>query len=201
MTQIRTVEDWLRAEYFELVPEMHRTLVALDCEVRHNLLPLTLSLEQHEQIRIVSRLKDCGSAVDALRRRQEARDFNPQKLETYSLFTLRDLVGIRILVFPSQRMEQVHSALLPILSAWSSDPVPGIEPADAPIALKYFGRSEASGTKITAEIQIVSSLVGSFWEVEHSALYKTRPDLQGVIRLVKEHQDDFTVPLQFMNYR
>jgi hypothetical protein len=30
---------------------------------------------------------------------------------------------------------------------------------------------------------------------------KSRDELQGVIRLVKEHQDDFTVPLQFNNYR
>ena len=30
---------------------------------------------------------------------------------------------------------------------------------------------------------------------------KSRDELQGVIRLVKEHQDDFTVPLQFTNYR
>lgn len=30
---------------------------------------------------------------------------------------------------------------------------------------------------------------------------KSRDDLQGVIKLVKEHQDDFAVPLQFTNYR
>ena len=30
---------------------------------------------------------------------------------------------------------------------------------------------------------------------------KSRDDLQAVIKLVKERQDDFTVPLQFTNYR
>ena len=30
---------------------------------------------------------------------------------------------------------------------------------------------------------------------------KSRDDLQGVMKLVKERQDDFTVPLQFTNYR
>jgi uncharacterized protein YajQ (UPF0234 family) len=30
---------------------------------------------------------------------------------------------------------------------------------------------------------------------------KSKDDLQVVIRLVKEHQDEFTVPLQFTNYR
>ncbi|MFL5802562.1 MAG: YajQ family cyclic di-GMP-binding protein [Roseiflexaceae bacterium] len=30
---------------------------------------------------------------------------------------------------------------------------------------------------------------------------KSKDDLQAVMRLVKEHQDEFTVPLQFTNYR
>jgi uncharacterized protein YajQ (UPF0234 family) len=30
---------------------------------------------------------------------------------------------------------------------------------------------------------------------------KSKDELQGVIKLVKAHQDDFTVPLQFTNYR
>src|SRR5437762_277696 len=103
MTEHRTVKDRLRAEYFELLPSMQRTLVALDAEVRHLLLPIMIALDQYEQVRIVSRLKECESAVDALRRRQEARDFALEKAETYSLSTLRDLVGIRVLVFPSSR--------------------------------------------------------------------------------------------------
>jgi hypothetical protein len=181
MTELRTVEDRLRAEYFELVPDMQRTLVALDSDVRHHLLPVIIALDRYEQVHIVSRLKECSSAVDSLRRRQEARVFDPGKFESYLLSTLRDLVGIRILVFPSQRVEQVHSALLPLLSDWSPDPVPGIEPSDIPIALKYYGRSASASTNITAELQIVSSLIGSFWDVEHSALYKPSPNLQGVM--------------------
>jgi len=30
-------------------------------------------------------------------------------------------------------------------------------------------------------LQIVSSLIGSFWDIEHSAVYKTSPNLQGVM--------------------
>jgi hypothetical protein len=181
MTEARTVKDRLRAEYFEqLVPNMQRTLVALEADVRHLLLPVMITLDRYEQVRIVSRLKECESAVDALRRRQEARDFDPD-VETYSLSTLHDLVGIRVLVFPSQRVNQVHSALRPLLSDWSADPVSGMEPDDAPIALKFYGRCLSASTAITAELQIVSSLIGSFWDVEHAAVYKTSPNLQGVM--------------------
>ena len=113
MTESRTVEDRLRAEYFQLVPSMHRTLVALDADVRHHLLPIIISLNRYEQVRVVSRLKECESAVDSLRRRQEARGFDLAKISSYSLSTLRDLVGIRVLVFPSHRIPQVHSACCP----------------------------------------------------------------------------------------
>lgn len=181
MTEPRTVRDRLRAEYFELVPDMQRTLVALESDVRHLLLPVMIPLDRYEQVRIVSRLKDCESAVDALRRRQEARLFDPERAESYSLTALHDLVGIRVLVFPSQRMEQVHAALGPMLSDWLPDPVVEVEAADGPVALKYFGRCPSAGTAITAELQIVSSLIGSFWDVEHAAVYKTSPNLQGVM--------------------
>lgn len=181
MTELRTVKDRLRAEYFELVPSMQRTLVALEADVRHLLLPVMIALDRYEQVRIVSRLKECESAVDALRRRQEARVFDPEKVETYSLSALHDLVGIRVLVFPSQRAAQVHAALRPLLSNWSENPFKDTEPEELPIARKFYGRSPSAATEITAELQIVSSLIGSFWDVEHAAVYKTSPNLQGVM--------------------
>lgn len=181
MTEVRTVKDRLRAEYFELVPSMQRTLVALEADVRHLLLPVMIALDRYEQVRIVSRLKECESAVDSLRRRQEERVFDPEKVDTYSLSTLHDLVGIRVLVFPSQRIEQVHAALLPLIANWAADPVPGIDDADGPVALKYYGPCASASSDITAELQIVSSLVGSFWDIEHAAVYKTSPNLQGVM--------------------
>jgi len=67
---------------------MQRTLVALDADVRHHVLPVIISLNRYEQVLIVSRIKECGSALDALRRRQEARVFDPDRLEAYSLTSL-----------------------------------------------------------------------------------------------------------------
>lgn len=182
MTELRTAEDRLRAEYFELIPDMQRTLIALEANVRHYLLPVMIGLKRYEQVRIAARLKKCESAVDSLRRRQEGRVFDPGSLEAYSLSNLRDLVAVRVLVFPSDLREKVHTALLPLLSDWTSDPVPGIEAGDAPVARKYHGRCRSASTTLTAELQVVSSLIGSYWEVEHSALYKTSPNLQGVLR-------------------
>jgi len=181
---------------------MQRTLVALEADVRHLLLPVMIALDRYEQVRIVSRLKDCESAVDALRRRQEARDFASEEAETYSLSTLHDLVGIRVLVFPASRIAQVNQALEPLLADWSSDPVPGFESNDPPIALKYFGRSASAGTALIAEVQIVSSLIGSFWDVEHAAVYKTTPNLQGVMaspRMKSRYREVLSALREFEN--
>jgi hypothetical protein len=46
MNELRTVEDRLRAEYFALIPDMQRTLVALEAEVRHHLLPVMIALKR-----------------------------------------------------------------------------------------------------------------------------------------------------------
>ncbi len=181
MMEVRSVEDRLRAEYFNLLPDMQRTQVALDAEIRHRLLPVMIALDRYEQVHVVSRLKGCESAVDALRRRQEPRDFAEERADTYSLSTLRDLVGFRILVFPSSRIARIHSELSPLLEDWTADPVPASDTTDPPIALKFFGHSARAGSRIMAEVQIVSSLIGSFWDVEHAAVYKTSPKLQGVM--------------------
>jgi hypothetical protein len=66
MNELRTVEDRLRAEYFQLIPDMQRTLVALEADVRHHLLPVMIALNRYEQVRIGARLKECESAIDSL---------------------------------------------------------------------------------------------------------------------------------------
>src|SRR2546428_2163061 len=71
MTDSRSVEDRLRAEYFELQPEIRRTVLETETRIRHLLLPMMLALKRYERILVTSRVKDCESAVDALRRRQE----------------------------------------------------------------------------------------------------------------------------------
>jgi hypothetical protein len=75
MTQ-RTVEDRLREEYFLLSPQIKRVLHQLQTDVAYLLLPMTLHLKHHERIHVEARAKDCDSAINALRRREEARQFD-----------------------------------------------------------------------------------------------------------------------------
>jgi ppGpp synthetase/RelA/SpoT-type nucleotidyltranferase len=111
MPSIRTAEDYLRSEYVRLIPAMQRTLIAVETGVRHLLLDLTLGLNRYEHVIVRSRLKDCESAMDALRRRQKYGLFDPDRAEQYSLTTLPDLIGVRVLAFPQRRLEEARAAL------------------------------------------------------------------------------------------
>ena len=78
----RTVEDRLREEYFALLPDIRRVAEELETKVRHCLLPISSRLDRYEQLAITSRIKECDSALDALRRRQEFATFDRDQPET-----------------------------------------------------------------------------------------------------------------------
>jgi hypothetical protein len=89
----RTVKDRLRDEYFHLLPDIRRVVDQLEAEVRHCLVPISRGLAKHEKIVVTSRVKDCESAIELLRRHQPHRTFDPSR--DYSLNELPDLAGVR----------------------------------------------------------------------------------------------------------
>lgn len=86
----RTVEDRLREEYFDLLPEIQRVLDHLEAEVKYRLLPVRRKLDKFERVAVSSRTKDCQSAVESLRRRQQGAIFYPDSVQPYSLANLKD---------------------------------------------------------------------------------------------------------------
>lgn len=181
----RTIEDRLREQYFALLPDIRRVLGELEAEVKHCLVPISLRLDKYERLIVTSRLKECESAVDSLRRRQEGATFDSERPELYALTNLNDLAGVRVLAFPRSRLSEADHELRKRFPRWTSDPVPGYD--DAPLALKYHGYCKAS-KKIRAEFQIVPMLTALFWEVEHSVIYKPSPRLKGVARSLEMQQ-------------
>jgi hypothetical protein len=175
----RTTEDRLREEYFHLLPEIRRVAEELEAEIRYCVLPISRRLKQYEQLVVESRIKECESAIEALRRRQEAATFNRD--ERYTLTSLNDLAGVRVLAFPRGRLKEINRMLRKCesFSNWSSDPVQD----DGELqAFKYYGFCPQASHKVKGEYQIVSMLTGRFWDVEHSAMYKPAPGLVGVAR-------------------
>jgi hypothetical protein len=177
---IRTVEDRLREEYFDLLPELFRTADSLKAQIQFHLLPVARHLQNHESLVVKARVKECGSAMDALRRRNPGDVFDREQPELYTLKTLKDLIGVRILVFPSQLAIEVDSLLRREFPGWTSDPVIDRETGQQ-LAYKYYGEYLHANTGLQCEYQVASMLTGLFWEVEHAAIYKPAPDLKGLM--------------------
>jgi ppGpp synthetase/RelA/SpoT-type nucleotidyltranferase len=177
----RTVEDRLREEYFDLHPEIRRVLEHMEAEVRYRLLPISRKLNKFERLDVSSRLKECESAVESLRRRQQGAIFYPNPDRPYSLTNLKDLAGVRVLVFPRSRISEVDAILREVTAfrEWVADPV---RDDGKILALKYSGHCTDASSRIAGEYQIVSVLTGLFWNIEHSAIYKPSPQLKGVAR-------------------
>jgi hypothetical protein len=62
----RTIEDRLREEYFDLLPDIRRVLEELEARARFKVMPISLELDQYERIVIRSRVKECESADRAI---------------------------------------------------------------------------------------------------------------------------------------
>jgi ppGpp synthetase/RelA/SpoT-type nucleotidyltranferase len=172
----RTVEDLLREEYFDLLPQIRRTAEYLEAQVSYHVLPIATSLKPFERIQIKARVKECDSAVDSLRRDQEAATFDPSL--TYTLETLNDLAAVRVLAFPRSRLAEIDNVLRREFKGWTEDHV---REDDDVLAFKYWGSCPTS-RKVRGEYQVVSMLTGLFWEIEHGALYKPPPQLRAITR-------------------
>ena len=175
---MRTPEDLLREEYFELLPHVRRATEELEAEVRHQLIPLSRTLQSHERLVVRSRVKECESAIGALMRRTELFDHSRESLAP-SLTALNDLAGVRVLAFPKFRVLEADELLQERFPTWAADPVPAAPFSANSLALKYHGYC-GPHSRVRGEIQIMSMLIGLFWEVEHAALYKPGASLRGL---------------------
>lgn len=142
---IRTIEDRLREEYFELLPDIHRVAEQLETEIGYHTLPISRSLNRPERLDVTSRIKECDSALDALRRRQEGGTFDTDRPELYTLSTLPDLAGVRVLAFPRGRLSEIDQVLREQFPSWQPDPVRA-ENGDL-LAYTYYGHCAEASNK------------------------------------------------------
>lgn len=173
----RSIEDRLREEYFDLLPEIKRVVWQLEAEVRFHTLPILHDLKTPEQLIIKSRIKDCESAIETLKRISgEGRKFDAERAAEYTLLQLPDLAGVRVLVFPDRRLKEVDDLLQEHFSDWTAKPILYNEKSS--LVPKYYGYCRAQNNErlsnVLGEYQVVPMLLGLFWEVEHAAMYKLR---------------------------
>lgn len=104
--------------------------------------------------------------------------FDPDHPAEYSLLTLPDLAAIRVLVFPRARLLACDEILRSSFPEWAPDPI--LDDKGTTLAYKYTGFCPEVSDMVRAEYQVVPLLIGLFWEVEHSTMYKPHPSLKGV---------------------
>ena len=190
----RKPEDWLREEYFSLLPHIRRVVVALETRVRHELLPVISGLKKFERIVVASRVKDCESAIATLRQKQEAVIFDPANGEIYTLTALRDLAGVRVLAFPGSRWIEANDLLRAAFPSWESRPMP--DPVSGTTLVHKYNGYCSPTDQIRAELQISPMLIGQFLDIEHSALYKPSPELETAKVLMRDHTNAVFSALQ-----
>jgi hypothetical protein len=168
----RTVVDLLREEYFRLLPHIRLVVGQLEAEIKFHVRSISRSLEEYEQLVVVSRVKECESAVESLRNKQQFQAFNEDRPELYSLTDLDDLAGVRVLAFPLGRLGKIDDALRERFGDWTSNGISEIDGGGH----SYFGYCQSGDEphRVRGEYQIVSMLIGRYWDVEHAALYKYR---------------------------
>ena len=171
----------LREEYFDLLPDISRVAEQLRAEIQFHTLSISLRLGKHEQLVVKARIKECNSAIDKLRRKQESGDFDRSNPQQYSLTSLHDLAGVRVLAFPRRMLTEIDEALQSrfLSPNWTPRPVFNKE-TDEVLAFKYHGLCPEASVRVQGEYQIVSMLTGLFWDVEHAAIYKPAPGLKRI---------------------
>lgn len=107
----RTVEDRLRKEYFSLLPEVQRVADRLEAEVKYHMRLISGGLERYERLTVKGRVKSCESALEKLRGRQEGATFDESRPSVYTLTSLNDLAGVRVLAFPRGRLTEIDRKL------------------------------------------------------------------------------------------
>lgn len=177
----REIVNNLRDEYFKLLPDIRKILEEMEARISYALISIKKSLKNHEQIEIQSRVKDCESAIGALIRREEGRKSLPKQLKQYSLLRLKDLAGVRVLVFPRRLMKEADEQISKFFPDWNFDPIYRGKPSEEILANKYFGYIDPK-KKVYGEYQIMPMLIGLFWQIEHAVLYKPSTSLKGIER-------------------
>jgi ppGpp synthetase/RelA/SpoT-type nucleotidyltranferase len=180
----RTIEDQPREQYDTLLPELTRVAEHLKTQVQYSILPIARKLKHHESLIVKARVKDCTSAIDKLRRSNPGGVFDRDRPEINTLLDLRDLVGVRVLAFPPRIATEVDKLLRSQFSGWTPDPIK--DENGESLAFKYNGQYGGSSKEFPCEYQIVSTLIGLFWDVEHTAIYKQAPNLKGLEPVMRE---------------
>lgn len=184
----KDLESNIRKSYHELLPVLKKIESLLVSKVQWYLRSEKFNLKEYERISVESRIKSCDSSLEKLVKKYPAPGQEGSNIRRYintsndfSLDKLSDLVGIRILVFPSSKILRIQKIISREFS-WKLDP------EFFAFGSQFQGRLRGC-KKIGCEIQIIPMLIGKFWDVEHFVRYKPHPSYRFRIKNDTEIND------------
>lgn len=173
----KSIINTLRDEYYNILPSLEAANTQINLEISCLLKVIICDLKPHQRIRVITRIKECESAINALRRRKESRTFESNG--DYSLKTLPDLVGARILYFSNDIRTEIDTKLKNHFKGWAENPIKiKVSENNSIDIMKYYGKFDKY--EFNSEYQIVPMLISSFWDIEHALLYKPHPNHKSI---------------------
>jgi len=137
---------------------LKRVAERLKTQIQYAILPISTRLKPHENLMVKARVKDCNSAINKLQQynpidpllpRNPGGVFDRDRPEIYTLLTLRDLVGVRVLAFPSGIATEVDKILHSRFQDWTPDPIK--DENGQQLAFKYTGQYAESSEGLQCE--------------------------------------------------
>ena len=181
-------------EYSNKIEKFKKIEEKLYFEVCHFLSDDKYNLNEFQHIEITSRIKSYSSAEKKLRNQLELTAHDKS-----SIFDLDDIIGIRISVFPLTLLRNIEKKLDEKFKSWKKE-----KSCHGRYSV-YKHRSNYE--KANCEIQLVPMLVGKFWDVEHSVIYKSKlsknEDLNKsydvIINALHDYENQVIDVLKYMN--
>ena len=178
MTQ-EDLKNRLKLEYIDLFKEMkriqNRLVLNLNCIIKN----VINNLKEYEKIIVESRIKTCESSIQKIITKYEGNVINYNDYSKIKIKDLKDLIGLRISVFPSNYINVIEDLIKSQFLTWEYDPI-SLDNENKEIIIKKYQGKEHKDDNIYCEIQIVSMLYNSFLNIEHDTFYKPLEDLKNI---------------------
>lgn len=158
----------LRSEYDNQINKMNGLLDYYKTEIEYLIRELKLNCKKFEKIEFSSRIKTFESCITKLKKKNEANVLT----EEAKLSEVKDLIGIRMLVFPNDYIEVIKRLIMRKHNKFTIEEIDEDKKKECDFIKFFVYFNIEKFNHILVEIQILPYLLGKYWDIEHSLIYK-----------------------------
>jgi len=155
------IENEIRKEYQEKQLQYGKLLEYGKDSINSLLKEIKLGLKGFEKIEIDARIKTLPKCINKLKKDNEGKMLGQHA----SLNALNDIVGVRVAVFPNNRMDDVCSKMKESFPECK-------EKNEKGRCHKFYIEFDLGLSYKIIEVQVLPSLLSAYWDIEHDLIYK-----------------------------